>query len=470
MRSLVRILALAGALAAAAALAGTGPPDEGTPYLQAVDRMRSIGLAEEKAHDFLARITAVGPRLTGSAQADRAVEVCLRMMEELGFDDVHPEPVTVVRWVRGTIEQAALIGSRGAGDVPLTVCALGGSVATPPEGLLAPVIEVRSFEELARRAREAEGKIVFYNRPMDRAQLDPFGAYGRAADQRVRGPAEAARYGAVGAVVRSLTFRVDDHPHTGVTQYDEGRARIPAAAVSTAGAELLSRRLKEDPTLRLKLRLDCRTEGPVASANVVGQITGRELPREVVLVGGHLDSWDLGTGAHDDGAGCAASIEALRLIKAAGLRPRRTIRAVLFMDEEFGGTGGRAYAAAPQRKGERHVFAAESDRGGFLPIGLAVGGGSREATERIRSFEDLFRPLGIQFIVPGGGGVDIGPIVERGAVPAAVILNSQTYFDVHHAALDVLSSVHPRELELQAVVLAALAYLVAQEGFGPGKP
>lgn len=432
---------------------------------EAVDRMREIGLLEEKAYDFLARITAVGPRLTGSAQADRAVEAALRIMEELGFENVHAEPVTVGRWIRGDIAEASVVSDApNAASVPLRICALGGSVPTPDKGLVAPVVEVRTFDELASLGPAIKGKIVFYNRPMDRTLLDTFGAYGRAAEQRVRGASEAARFGAAAVLVRSLTLRLDDHPHTGLLQYAENAPQIPAAAVSTLGAEMLSGLLQRDPNLRLRLRMNCRTERPVVSANVVGEITGSALAKEIVLVGAHLDSWDMGTGAHDDGAGCAVSLEALRLIKAAGLRPKRTVRAVLFMDEEFGGTGGRAYIRAPQRTGERHIFAAESDRGGYLPIGLAAGGGSRAAFERIRSHEDLFRSLGILFIVPGGGGVDIGPLVEQGTIPAAVILNSQTYFDVHHSDLDVLSSVHPRELELQAVVLAALAFIVAQEG------
>jgi carboxypeptidase Q len=456
--------ALAVLLAAAACGVPASPDPSSQDLHAAVDRMREIGLQEEKAFEFLERITAVGPRLTGSPQADRAVEAGLRIMEELGFDNVRTEPVTVGRWVRGKVAEASVLGEGSRDETALSICALGGSVPTPADGIVAPVVEVRSFEELARLGPSVKGQIVFYNRPMDRTLPDTFGAYGRAADQRVRGASEAARFGAAAVLVRSLTLRMNDHPHTGMLQYEDGVPRIPAAAVSTAGAERLSGLLRRDPGLRLRLRMDCRTEAPVVSANVLGEITGSEFPKEIVLVGGHLDSWDLGTGAHDDGAGCAVSLEALRLIKAAGLRPRRTVRAVLFMDEEFGGTGGRAYARAPQREGERHIFAAESDRGGFLPIGLAAGGGSREATERIRSFEDLFKPLGILFISPGGGGVDIGPLVEQGTVPAAVILNAQTYFDVHHSALDVLDRVHPRELELQAVILAALAYIVAQEG------
>jgi hypothetical protein len=320
-------------------------------------------------------------------------------------------------------------------------------------------VEVRTIDEIDRLGRSLKGKIVFLNRPMDRRVADPFAAYGGAADQRVDGASAAARHGAVGVLVRSLTFRVDRQPHTGMLRYRPGVPRVPAAAVSTADADILSALLKKEPTARVTLRMDCRDGGQVASANVIGEITGSELPGEIVLLGGHLDCWDLGVGAHDDGAGCAAALEAVRLIQDLGLRPRRTVRVVFFMDEEFGGTGGRAYAAAPERAGERHIVAAESDRGGFAPVGLAVGG---RILEKVRSHADLFRPFGVSFIVPGGGGVDVAPLVGKGAAPAAVIVNAAAYFDVHHSALDTVSSVHPRELELQAVILAALAYILAE--------
>jgi hypothetical protein len=245
-------------------------------------------------------------------------------------------------------------------------------------------------------------------------------------------------------------------------RYDPDAPAIPAAAISTADADLLSALLKEETGVSVSLRMDCRDEGRVLSANVVGEITGSELPAEIVLLGGHLDSWDLSVGAHDDAAGCAAALEALALLRGLGLRPRRTIRVVLFMDEEFGGTGGRAYAKAPQREGERHRAAVESDRGGFVPIGLAAGQDGK-VLERISPYAELFKPLGVAFIVPGGGGVDVAPLIAGGAVPAAVLVNAQTYFDVHHSALDTVASVEPRELELQAVILAVLAYILAQE-------
>ncbi len=456
---------LALALVVVSSRAGVaGLQDGGSSYQQTVDRLREAGLSGEGGFDLLRRITSVGPRLTGSPGAAAAVDLSLRLMKELGFANVHAEPVEVGHWVRGDVEKAEIVASATRAALPLSVCALGGSVGTPERGLVAPVVEVRSLDELGRLGPSLRGKIVFFNRPMDRRLADSFAAYGGAADQRVNGASAAARHGAVGVLVRSLTFREDGNPHTGLMQYDARVPQIPAAAVSTRDAGILSALIKQEKAVLVSLRLSCRDMGRVASANVVGEIIGTELPHEIILLGGHLDSWDLAVGAHDDGAGCAAGLEALRLIKDLGLRPRRTIRVVLFMDEEFGGTGGRAYVRAPERKGERHLVAAESDRGGFAPVGLAVGGRDSRVLEKIASYGDLFKPFGVSFIVPGGGGVDVGPLIEQGAAPAAVMINAQAYFDVHHSALDVLLSVHPRELELQAIILAALAYILAQEG------
>ena len=458
------VLALAQVFSWSCAPGEEGPGEDA--YRKVVDGLREAGLAGERAHAFMRRITAVGPRLTGSPGAAAAVEVSLALMAEAGLEGVHAEPVEVGRWVRGEIAEAAVAAS-GDGERParpLAVCALGGSVPTPGGGLTAPVVEVRSLAEAAALGPKAAGRIVFFNRPMDRRLTEPFAAYGGAADQRVRGASVAARNGAVAVLVRSLTFRADGHPHTGLLTYDGDAPRIPAAAVSTADADALSALLRREGEVRVSLRMDCRDAGRVVSANVVGEIRGAERPEEIVLVGGHLDSWDLGTGAHDDAAGCAASLEALALLGDLGLRPRRTVRAVFFMDEEFGGTGGRAYATDPRRSGERHIVAAESDRGGFVPVGLAVGRRGGRAFERVSALAGLFKPLGAAAVVPGGGGVDVAPLVAAGAVPAAVLPDAQAYFDVHHSALDVDAAVHPRALELQAIILAALAYVLAQEG------
>ncbi len=454
------------ALAVVVLIVGARPPAASGQIGDAkavVDRLREAGLASERAYELLRRITSVGPRLTGSSQAAAAVDLSRALMEELGLAKVHTEAVEVGHWSRGRIAEASIVAASSRAAVPLAACALGGSVGTPSSGLTAPVVEVRSVAEVASRGDSIRGKIVFYNRPMDRRNADSFAAYGGAADQRVAGASAAAKLGAVAVLVRSLTFREDDNPHTGMLRYEAGVPAIPAAAISTIAADRLSETLAREKTAAVRLRLDCGDLGRVVSANVVGEITGSELPAEIVLLGGHLDSWDLAVGAHDDGAGCAAALEAVALLHDLGLRPRRTVRAVFFMDEEFGGTGGRAYAAAPQRKGERHLVAAESDRGGFAPVGLAFGRDARDL-ERVARYADLLKPFGISFMAPGGGGVDVGPLVTAGSLPAAVLVNAQTYFDVHHSGLDGLASVEPRELELQAVILAALAYVLAQEG------
>jgi carboxypeptidase Q len=462
--ALLVLAALAAVAASGACPAGSSPADL-EAYRTAVEKMQADGLRGERAYEFLETLTRGGPRLTGSRSAAEAVALTRRMMDELGFENVHVEPITVGRWERGEGESAAIVGSSPDEVRPLSICALGGSVSTPQEGLEASVVEVRSFEELARLGGSARGNIIFYNRPMDRSLVDGFAAYGGAADQRVRGASEAAKLGAVAVLIRSLTFRRDAFPHTGLMSYDPAVAKIPAAAIATRDADTLGDLLRREPGIRVRLKLTCRTMPDVPSANVVGQLTGTEKPGEIILVGGHLDSWDLGTGAHDDGAGCVAAIEALRLIRDAGLRPARTIRAVMFMDEENGGTGGRFYARDERRKNERHLVAMESDRGGFVPVAFAAGGnGGAAVFEKLRGWAPLLRPLGIREFVRGGGGVDVAPLAEGGTVFASVIPDAQRYFDVHHSALDVLESVHPRELELNAIALAVFAYVLAQEG------
>lgn len=435
---------------------------EKPPYLEIAEKILKKGLREEYAFTIVEKLTSIGPRLPASPQAAAAVELMRQEMEDLGFDRVKLEPTIVKRWVRGAKEEAKLVSSP-FGSVPLAICAIGGSIATLETGISAQVLEVHSFEELQKIKDKAVGKIVFFNRPMDPTFLDTFSAYGKAADQRVRGAVEAAKAGAVGALVRSLSTSVDDFPHTGMMRYDSGVAKIPAACISTKGANLLSEILKQDPSLTVYMKLNCRNLSPVTSYNVMGQITGSEKPNEIILIGGHLDSWDLGTGAHDDGAGCAHALEALRLIKELGLKPKRTIRAVLFMNEEFGGAGGRDYANTDNRKGEVHLAAIESDRGGFLPLGFGVGADPQKV-KRLQKWEYLFRPLGMYWMRRGGGGVDIAPLGKSGTITIGLVPDSQRYFDVHHSGKDVLETVNPRELELGAVAMAIFAYVMAQEG------
>ncbi len=453
----------AAVLASAALLFGSASAQtRAEKYAAAAESIRTAGLRSEHAYKLLERLTTeVGPRLTGSPQAAAAVALTRAMMDELGFE-TWLEPIMVQHWVRGT-ESAAIVRLAGQKAPALAITALGFSVPTPAGGITAPVVEVRSFEELRALGPAVRGRIVFFNVSMDPTPMDTFQGYGGAVLYRSEGASEAARQGAAAVLVRSVTLRTDDHPHAGMVAYDPKLPKIPAAAVSTLGADALSALLKKAGSVEIRLELACRELDPTPSANVVGQIRGTEKPDEVVLVGGHLDSWDLGTGAHDDGAGCVQAIEALRLIRETGLKPKRTIRAVMFMNEEFGASGGRDYAAADRRKAERHIAALESDRGGFLPIGFGIGG-TREQFARLEAWGDLLKPSGILWIGPGGGGADTGPLAASGTVLMGFVPDSQKYFDVHHSSLDVLSSVHPRELELGAIVMAIFAYVVAQEG------
>ncbi|MFQ6082229.1 MAG: M20/M25/M40 family metallo-hydrolase [Candidatus Aminicenantia bacterium] len=436
---------------------------EKPPYLEIAEKILKKGLRDEQAYAILERLTSIGGRLSGSPQASAAVELMHQKMKDVGLDEVYLEPITVQRWVRGAPEEARIINSTTAGTIPLSICAIGGSIATPKTGITAQVLEVKSFEELKQFGEKAKGKIIFFNRPMDPTFINTFQAYGKAVGQRVRGAVEAAKVGAVAVLVRSLTTRVDDFPHTGLMRYDPQVPKIPAGAISTKSANFLSKILKREPSLNVYMKLNCQNLFPVTSFNVIGQITGSKKPNEIILLGAHLDSWDLGVGAHDDGAGCAQVVEALRLLKELGLKPKRTIRGVLFMNEEFGVTGGRDYANAENRKVEDHLAAIESDRGGFLPLGFSVGGDS-STVKHLQKWEYLFKPLGMYWIHPGGGGADIAPLAKLGTITIGLVPDSQRYFDVHHSAKDVLDAVNPRELELGAIAMAIFAYVLAQEG------
>jgi len=432
-------------------------------YKDIAEEIRIEGLQNGQAYKLLEQLTTAAPtRLAGSSGAAAAVEITRQMMLNFDFENVHLESTVVPRWVRGE-EVGKVVNSTLVGTVPLVICALGGSIPTPEIGIAAPVIEVHSFDELQQIGDQAKGKIVFFNRPMDPTEMNAFAAYGGAVNQRSQGAIEGAKIGAVAVLVRSITTRIDNVPHTGMMNSDPQVPKIPAAAISTKDANFLSDLLKNEKSVNVHLKMTCQTLSPVPSANVIGQITGSEKSNEIVLVGGHLDSWDLGVGAHDDGAGCIHSIEALRLIKNLGLKPKRTIRVVMFMNEEFGGTGGQDYAIAPQRKDEKHIVAIESDRGGFLPEGFGVGG-DESTLQKVQSWFPFFEPLGMYWIRRGGGGVDIGPLAKYGTVLMSIIPDDQRYFDVHHSGNDVLETVNERELELGAIALAIMVYMLAEEG------
>jgi len=335
-------------------------------------------------------------------------------------------------------------------------------VGTPAAGITAEVLVVQSFEELRASGEKARGKIIFFNRAFDRSLFRPFAAYGGAVNQRAAGAVEAAKAGGVAALVRSMTAHRDDVPHTGGMHYADGIGRVPAAAISILGAERLVDALARDPHLKVELKLSCETLPDVPSSNVLGEIVGAERPSEVVVIGGHLDCWDKGQGAHDDGAGCVHAIEVLRLLKELGIRPKRTIRAVLFMNEENGTRGGEAYASAT-RPAETAVAAIESDSGGFMPRGFGVGGGPA-TFEAVAKWAPLLAPIEANRLVAGGHGVDIGPLIAKGIPGFGLNVDNQRYFDYHHSDNDTIETVNERELELGAIAMAIMSYMIAEEG------
>lgn len=430
-----------------------------------LQRFIEQGLRTGLSYDLLAELTSKAPhRLSGSSGAAKAVEVTTDMLRRIGCDSVWNEPCTVPHWERGPVEKVELFGSGNRRDPrPLSACALGGSVGTPAGGIEGEVIEVKSLDEATALGKRAKGKIVFYNRPMDAGKLSTFEAYGDAVDQRSTGASIAARVGAVAALVRSMTRAQDDVPHTGTLNYLKGVPKIPAAALSTQAADALSRVLNRDPRARVRIKLSCRMLPDVPSANVIGEIRGCEKPAEIIIVGGHLDCWDKGMGAHDDGSGCVHAIEVLNLFRTLHITPKRTIRAVMFMNEENGSRGGEAYRVAPGRKSERTFAAIESDRGGFAPRGFTVQTDS-VTFERILLWKPLFEELAAGRIIKGGSGSDVGPMVENGAVGFGLDVGDERYFDVHHSANDSIDRVHPRELELGAIATAFLCYLLSEYG------
>lgn len=407
----------------------------------------------------------IGARLSGSIQAEKAVNYTKSILDSMGLDKVWLQPVKVPKWVRGIPEFAYMESSPGfTNNIP--VRALGGSVATPMGGIKAKVIEVKGIEELETLGTtKIQGKIVFFNKPMDPTLINTFEAYSAVADQRYSGAAEASKYGAIGVIVRSLNLRLDDFPHTGAMSYGNTplENRIPAAAISTNGAELLSASLKLNPDIQFFFRQNCRTLPDVDSYNVIGEIRGSTFPDEILVVGAHLDSWDFGDGSHDDGAGSVQSMEVLRLLKATGYIPKRTIRVVLFMNEENGLRGGTTYAAKAIKNNEKHIFALESDAGGFTPRGFSFES-NQENFEQVLGWKKLFEPYMVHLFEKGSSGADIGPLKNDKIVLAGLRPDSQRYFDHHHSENDTFQHINKRELELGAASMASLVYLFDKYG------
>ena len=402
-------------------------------------------------------------RICGTPEAAAAVEFTYQVMLKMGLDSVWKQDVMVKNWKRGEAEQGRIVSSKfGSTDVP--VCALGLSPGTGVDGIVGEVIMFMDFNELKDNKDKVKGKIVFFNRHMDHKLIHTFNAYGGAVNQRTSGPDLAASYGAIACVVRAQNPALDDFPHTGITRFTSPDQEIPAFGISTNAADVLSKQLENDPELNLYLRSTCQTYPDVPSHNVIGEITGSLYPEEIITVGGHLDAWDNSEGAHDDGGGCMQSIEVLRLFSESGIRPKHTIRAVMFMDEEIAQRGGLAYAKIAEDKGEKHIAAMESDRGVLSPRSVAIGT-TEKRYKKAMKWESLFKPYDLN-VVKGGGGVDIGPL--RKVYPDLVFLgmmpDNQRYFRFHHSAFDTFEQVDRREMQMGAATMAAIIYLFDEHG------
>lgn len=430
--------------------------------------IRSIAdeiLVNGKAYDNLRVLTKqVGPRLAGSPGMVKSEAWGKETLEKQGADKVWLQQCLVPHWVRGGKDEAIVTNAPRKKPLHLDILALGNSVGTGPKGVTAPVILVNNFDELEQRKDEVKGKIVFYNYRFNDKLVKTFQAYGDAGRYRGQGPSRAARYGAVAVIVRSMTHAADNNPHTGATAYNDSFPKIPAVAVGLRDANNLAALIREKNDLQILLRTNAKMLPDTIGHNVIGELTGTEFPDQIITIGGHLDSWDPAEGAHDDGAGCVQSIEVLRALKAMGYKPKHTIRVVLFANEENGLRGGNKYAEEAKAKNEKHIFALESDAGGFTPRGFGFTM-KPEQLEKVRKWAPLFLPYGVYELNQGGGGADIGPLSRTFGTPLAGLQpDSQRYFDIHHARSDVFEAVNKRELELGAINMAALIFLIDKYG------
>lgn len=420
-------------------------------YRAPAGRIIGAALTSDRAYARLAHLSDhIGHRLSGSKNLERAIDWAIAEMKSDGLDNVRAEKVMVPHWVRGeeSLEMITPVPRK------LTMLGLGNSVATPAEGLAAEAVVVRSFDELDVLGDQVRGKIVVYN--------VPFTNYGATVRYRSSGASRAARYGAVAALVRSITPVSLQTPHTGAMNYDEKQPKIPTAAITIEAAELLQRMHDRGERTTLRLKMEARFLPDAESANVVAEIKGSEKPEEIVLIGGHFDSWDVGQGAHDDGGGCIIAWEAVRLLKELGLRPRRTIRVVLYTNEENGLRGGNAYRDAHRAELAKHILAIESDSGVYRPEGFGLAATAPpQARANLQEIARLLAGIGAHRIAENGGGADIGPIMREGVVGASLDVDGTHYFDIHHTAADTLDKIDPKNLALCVATMAVVAYTVA---------
>ncbi len=451
MRSIFAALLVLIAVAPASAQEVASTPDLAQAYADAADRITAAALADSSAWERLAYMSdTFGPRFSGTQALEDAIDWILDGMQADGLENVRGEPVMVPRWVRGD-ESLYLIEPRGA---RLAMMGLGGSIGTPVEGLEADVLVVDSFDELEARAADAVGKIVLFNAP--------FTTYGQTVQYRVNGAVRAAQVGAVGSLVRSVASSSLYTPHTGTSRYEDGVPKIPHAAVTVEDALMMRRMQDRGQPVRVRLHMDAMTLPDSPSRNAIAELRGTTSPDEIVVMGGHIDSWDVGTGAMDDGGGCIAAWQALKLLHDLGLRPRRTIRVALWTNEENGIAGGNAYRDAHLDELDNHVLAIESDGGTFAPRGFGITG-KHDAYVRLLGMAPLLQPLveGDDPIRRGGGGADIAPIMRYGVPGMGHLVVNDTYFDYHHSHADTPDKIDPRELARNVALMAIMAYVVA---------
>ena len=406
----------------------------------------------------------VGQRLSGSEGAKKAVLWSKKVMENYGFDTVYLQEVMVPHWERGELEEAYFYN--GKNKINLSILGAGGTVSTPKEGITAEVVEVSSLDEVDELGREnIEGKIVFYNKAFNQRYINQGASYGQTGFQRRSGAVKAAENGALASVFRSLSSSTyEDYPHTGGMSYREGLDSIPHGGLGVLSSKKLSQALKENPRLILTIKLSGKWFPDALSHNVVGELRGSKSPEKIITVGGHLDSWDVGEGAHDDGAGCVHSIGALRLFQKQNIKPNNTIRAVMFMNEENGLRGGKKYADVAVMDNEQHIAAIESDASGYVPRGFGFSG-SDEQHKKIQDWLKYFDKNTISYFSKGGGGADIGPLHRQTGTPMfGLSIDGQKYFEMHHTAKDVFELVNARELELGTASMASLVYLIDKYG------
>ncbi len=435
------------------------------PHKGFIERLYKQAQEKHQAYDLLRELTSQYPhRLSGSPDAEGAVQWARKSMEALGFDKVYLQEVMVPHWVRGEAESCFMVDPRGRRE-KLSVLALGRSVATAEQGISAPLVVVDDVEDIKNMsAGDVKGKIVFYNAAFPDTFVQTMYGYRTAVMKRVAGASEAARKGAVAVVIRSVTTARDDYPHTGSLVYARDVPKIPAAALGYQSADRLYRAWQKEPDTRLFLKINSKTYTDKKSYNVIGEIRGSEHPEKIIVIGGHLDAWDVGEGAQDDGAGIVHSIMAAALLRQAGYKPRNTLRVVCFMNEENGLRGGKKYAETAAGEKQYHIAAIETDAGGFTPRGFGISGKGRQL-ETMKLWLKYFPPFTISEIRDGGGGADIGPLGKAmGTTLIGLIPDSQRYFDFHHSDRDLFEAVNRRELELGTASLSALLYLIDSLG------